>query len=122
MFYEYRFWKEWCDDQGRLWAEPLVFDSANDARKAHSGSMAWHWVGDKARPSVSDLYSIAYKEDPQTGKKREESRTSIQEGAVREYHEATLSGLRPSDERDKVLDALGQARKGKTAHSSDTPF
>ena len=122
MIYEYRFWKEWCDEQGRLWAEPLVFDSANDARKAHSGALAWHWVGDKVRPSVSNLYSISYKEDPQTGKKREDNRTSIQEGAAREYHEAALSGLREADERNKVLDALRSARKGKAADSEDTPF
>ena len=122
MFYEYRFWKEWCDEQGRLWAEPLVFDSANDARKAHSGAMEWHWVGDKVRPSVSNLYSIAYKEDPQTGKKREDNRTSIQDGAVREYHEATLSGLRASNDWNPLLNAPSPARSAAKQDRSDTPF
>jgi len=122
MIYEYRFWKEWCDEQGRLWAEPLVFDSATDARKAHSGAMSWHWVGDKARPSVSELYSIAYKEDPQTGKKREDNRTSIQDGAVREYHEATLPRVRPSSKRNAVPTSPATARTPTPKDGLDTPF
>ena len=122
MIYEYRFWKEWCDEQGRLWAEPLVFDSATDARKAHSGAMSWHWAGGKSRPSVSDLYSISYKEDVQTGKKREDNRTSIQDGAVREYHEATLSGVRASDDRNPVLTPPSPPRKAAKQDGFDTPF
>ena len=90
MIYQYRFWKEWNDTEGRLWAEPMTFESATDARKAHAGALSWHWVGEKNRPSVSDLYSVAFKEDPQTGKKREENRTVIQDGGTREYHETRL--------------------------------
>jgi len=93
MIYRFRFWHEWCDEKGRFWAEPHDFDSAVDARKAHRGAMTWHWVGDKVRPSVSDLYSVAYKEDSQTGKKREENRTVIQDGGQREYHSAKMKGL-----------------------------
>lgn len=90
MIYRFRFWKEWCDEQGRMWAEPLDFDAATDARRSHTAALGWHWCIDKVRPSVSDLYSVAFTEDPMTGKKREQSRTTIQEGAVREFHEATL--------------------------------
>jgi len=90
MIYRFRFWKEWNDTQGRLWAEPYDYDSAVEARKAHGNATTWLWVGDKQRPSVSDLYSVAFREDPQTGKKREENRTVILDGTRREYHHATL--------------------------------
>jgi hypothetical protein len=122
MMYEYRFWKEWCDEQGRLWAEPHVFDSAVDARKAHKGAMSWMWVGEKTRPSISNLYSIAYKEDPSTGKKREDNRTTIQDGAAREYHEATLSGVRQTNGRDTLRPAPAPARTPAAKDSNDTPF
>jgi hypothetical protein len=90
MIYRFRFWKEWNDAEGRLWAEPYDYDSAVDARKAHGNALAWFWADGKQRPSVSDLYSVAFKEDPQTGKKREENRTVVAEGSRREYHHATL--------------------------------
>ena len=122
MIYRFMFWKEWVDGKGRMWAEPYWFDTAADARRAHNGAKSFAWAGEKERPSVTDLYSIGYSEDPTTGKKREQQRTTIQEGEVRGYREAALSGLREADERDKVLDALGKARAGKTADSSDTPF
>jgi hypothetical protein len=122
MIYRFRFWKEWCDEQGRLWAEPHDFDSAVDARKAHSGALAWHWVGDKVRPSVSDLYSVAFKEDPQTGKKREENRTTIQDGGQRAYYEATLSGVRPSVGRDAVPDARSTPSQIAERAFGPTPF
>lgn len=122
MIYEYRFWKEWCDGQGRIWAEPYVYDSPVDARKSHKAAMSWMWVGDKSRPSVSDLYSIAYKEDPSTGKKREDNRTTIQHGAAREYHEATLSTVRPSDDRNTVPPSRGTSRAPAKQDGFDTPF
>jgi len=122
MIYRFRFWKEWCDEQGRIWAEPLDFDSAVDARKAHEGAMAWMWVGDKVRPSVSDLYSVAYREDPSTGAKREENRTTIQDGGQREYHEATLSRVRPSSERIEVPDTRGAVPPVKERGFNSTPF
>jgi hypothetical protein len=122
MIYEYRFWKEWCDEQGRLWAEPYVYDSSVDARKAHKGALAWQWCAGKVRPSVSDLYSIAFKEDPSTGKKREENRTTIQDGGQREYYEAALSGVRPSDRRVTVPAAPNAARPAAKPDSFDTPF
>ena len=122
MIYEFRFWKEWCDEEGRLWAEPYVFDASSDARRAHKGALGWDWVMDKQRPSVSDLFSIAYREDPVTGKKREESRTTIQDGGVREFHEATLSGLRETGERQPVSAARDTPRKVEKPRSFDTPF
>jgi hypothetical protein len=122
MIYRFRFWKEWCDEQGRLWAEPHDFDSAVDARKAHSGALAWHWVGDKVRPSVSDLYSVAFKEDPQTGKKREENRTTIQDGGQRAYYEATLSGVRKADRGDSLPPSFAAARTSAKPDSDVTPF
>jgi len=122
MIYRFRFWKEWCDEQGRIWAEPLDFDSAVDARKAHEGAMAWMWVGDKVRPSVSDLYSVAYREDPSTGAKREENRTTIQDGGQREYHEATLPRVRPSSKRIEVPAPHATARTSAKPDSDATPF
>jgi hypothetical protein len=122
MIYRFRFWKEWCDEQGRFWAEPLDFDSAVDARKAHRGAMSWHWVGDKVRPSVSDLYSVAFKEDPQTGKKREENRTVIQDGAHRDYYEATLPDVRTASERPEVPHTRGVTPPAAKPSAADTPF
>ena len=122
MIYRFRFWHEWCDESGRLWAEPHDFDSAVDARKAHTGALQWMWAGDKARPSVSDLYSVAFREDPDTGKKREENRTVIQDGGQREYHEATLSGVRPSSERIEVPAPFAAARTSAKPDSDATPF
>ena len=90
MIYRFRYWTEWCDDKGRMWAEPHDYDSSVEARKAHASSLAFMWAYDMQRPSVSDLYSIAFTEDPDTGKKREQNRTSIQDGARREFHAATL--------------------------------
>jgi hypothetical protein len=122
MIYQFRFWKEWCDEQGRMWAEPLSFDSSVDARRSHEAALGWHWVGDKVRPSVSSLYSIAFLEDPVTGKKREQNRTIIGEGGRREYHEATLSGLRPSGDRVTLPATHSPARAGKKQDGNDTPF
>ena len=122
MIYEYRFWTEWCDDQGRLWAEPHIFDAATEARRAHKNALGFDWVLDKQRPSVSDLYSIAYKEDPVTGKKREENRSIIQDGGMRGFHEATLSGLRKTSEREPVPVARDTPRKVEESRSFDTPF
>ena len=122
MIYEFRFWKEWCDEEGRLWAEPYVFDAPTDARRSHKGALGWDWAGGKNRPSVSDLYSIAYKEDPSTGKKREESRTTIQDGGVREFHEAALSGVRATDHRNAVPPPPKPARTPTKQDGFDTPF
>ena len=122
MIYEFRFWTEWCDDKGRFWAEPWVFDAAAEARRSHKGALGWHWAAGKVRPSVSDLYSIAYSEDPATGKKREENRTVIQDGAMREFHEATLSGLRSADDGKQVPGASSTPRPGTKPDSFDTPF
>jgi hypothetical protein len=122
MIYQFRFWKEWCDEQGRIWAEPLDFDSAQDARAAHNGAMSWMWVGGKLRPSVSDLYSVAFSEDPVSGKKREQSRTTIQDGGRREYHEAALSGVRPSGGRDPVPDPRGSTPAVKERGFDSPPF
>ena len=122
MIYRFRFWKEWCDEQGRFWAEPYDFDSSVDARSAHKGAMQWHWVSDQVRPSVSDLYSVAFKEDPQTGKKREENRTTIADGGRREYHEAALSGVRNTNGRDTLPDAQQAARTSAEQDRDDTPF
>jgi len=122
MIYRFRFWKEWCDEQNRLWAEPLDFDTAQDARTAHNGAMSWMWVGKKLRPSVSDLYSVAFSEDPVTGKKREQSRTTIQDGGRREYHEATLSGVRASGRRDTVPDARSAVSAAEERGIDSTPF
>jgi hypothetical protein len=90
MIYRFRYWTEWCDDKGRMWAEPHDYDSSVEARKAHTSSLAFMWAHNMQSPSVSDLYSIAVTEDPDTGKKREQNRTSIQDGARREFHAATL--------------------------------
>jgi hypothetical protein len=122
MIYRFRFWKEWCDEQGRMWAEPHDSDSAVDARKAHTGAMSWMWVGDKVRPSVSDLYSVAFAEDPVTGKKREQSRTTIQDGGRREYHEAALSGVRSSGDGGEVSDARRAVQAVKERGFDGTPF
>ena len=122
MIYQFRFWKEWCDEQGRMWAEPLSFDSSVDARRSHEAALGWHWVGDKVRPSVSSLYSIAFLEDPVTGKKREQNRTIIGEGGRREYHEATLSGLRPAGDRGTVPVSRGVTPPAKKRDRDGTPF
>jgi hypothetical protein len=122
MIYRFRFWKEWCDEQGRLWAEPMDFDTAQDARAAHNGAMSWMWVGKKLRPSVSDLYSVAFSEDPTTGKKREQSRTTIQDGGRREYHEATLSGVRPAGSGDTLSDARRAVSPPAERGFDSTPF
>ena len=122
MIYHYRFWKEWIDEQGRLWAEPCDYDNASDARRIHTAAMGWVWAEGKLRPSVSDLYSVAFKEDPVTGKKREENRTTIQDGATRGFHEATLSGLRSADDGKQVSGASGTPRPGTKPDSFDTPF
>jgi hypothetical protein len=71
---------------------------------------------------VSELYSIAYKEDPDTGKKREENRTAIQDGGQREYHEATLPRVRPSDSRDTLPAPSDEARPAAKQDGFDTPF
>jgi hypothetical protein len=122
MIYRFRFWKEWNDAEGRLWAEPYDYESSVDARKAHGNAMGWFWADGKNRPSVSDLYSVAFKEDPQTGRKREENRTVIADGGRREYHEATLSGVRPSGERDTVPASHAAARTSAKQDSDATPF
>lgn len=122
MIYHYRFWKEWIDEQGRLWAEPCDYDNASDARRIHTAAMGWVWAEGKLRPSVSDLYSVAFKEDPVTGKKREENRTTIQDGATRGFHEATLSGLRPTDQRNTMPPTFTTARTPAKPDRYDTPF
>jgi hypothetical protein len=122
MIYRFRFWKEWCDEQGRFWAEPYDMDSSVDARRAHNAALAWDWVGDKVRPSVSDLYSIAFKEDPVTGKKREENRITIADGGRREYHEATLPRVRTSGKRDTLPASHATPRTPAKQDSDDTPF
>jgi hypothetical protein len=122
MIYQFRFWKEWCDEQGRMWAEPYSFDSSVDARRSHEAALGWQWVQDKVRPSVSALYSVAFAEDPATGKKREQNRTIIAESGRREYHEATLSGVRPTVRRVEVPIAHGPARAGQKQDGNDTPF
>jgi len=122
MIYTFRFWTEWCDEQGRLWAEPYEFDTSTDARRAHKGALGWAWTTGKHRPSVSNLYSVAFKEDPVTGKKREENRTTIQEGGAREYHEAALFGVRPADNRNPLPPAPDTTRTAKEPDRFDTPF
>lgn len=123
MLYEFTFWKEWCDAEGRLWGEPHVFDSVTDARKSHAGALTWHWCGkDISRPSVSDLISVSFREDPATGKKREESRIRIADGGLRGFYEATLSGVRPSGGGNTVQPARSPVRAGAEQDSNDTPF
>ena len=122
MIYRFRFWKEWCDTQGRFWAEPYDFDSPVDARNAHRNALAWDWVSEEVRPSVSDLYSVAFKEDPQTGKKREESRITIQDGGQREYYEATLPRVRESGDGVKVSGARRPTPPVKERGFDSTPF
>lgn len=97
MIYQFRFWKEWCDEQGRFWAEPYTFDTPTDARRCHDAALGWHWCGDKLRPSVSDLVSTAFVEDPSTGKKRAENSTTIKDGATREYHSPSLTDRHPTE-------------------------
>lgn len=122
MIYRFRFWKEWCDEQGRMWAEPYSTDTSSDARREHAAAMGWHWCQGKEHPSVSDLMSIAYVEDPTTGKKREQNRTRIADGGAREYHEATLSGLRSADRGNPVPDAQRPSRAEAPKDGFDTPF
>jgi hypothetical protein len=122
MIYRFRFWKEWTDQQGRLWAEPYEFDSPVDGRKAHKAALAWDWAKNRQLPSVSDLYSTAYTEDPVTGKKREENRTSIQDGGKREHHASALPGLRSSGERQPVPDAHPVAPAAAERRFDSTPF
>lgn len=101
MIYQFRFWKEWCDKEGRLWAEPYTFETPTDARRSHDAALGWHWCEGKLRPSVSDLVSTAFVEDPTTGKKRAENSTTIKDGATREYHEATLTASQPAGRRER---------------------
>jgi len=122
MIYQFRFWKEWLDEHGRMWAEPTVVDSVGDARAAHKAALSWHWAHNLLAPSVSDLYSISFSEDVSTGAKREENRTCIATGGKREYHEAALSGVRPSGERDTVPTAPAPLRKAAAKDGFNTPF
>ena len=76
----YEFWHEWVLETGQFYADSHHFESVAEARKAHRLSLAYHWAHGKLRPSVSDLYAIAYTKDEKTGLGRRDSMISIAEG------------------------------------------
>ncbi len=76
----YEFWHEWVLETGQFYAEPHHFDSVAEARKAHRSALAFDWAHGKHRPSVSDLYAIAYTKDEQTGRGRRDSSIAIADG------------------------------------------
>ena len=78
----YTFHTEWCADEGQLYADAHHFDAAGEARSAHKNAMEFHWAGDKARPSVTDLYAVTLDTDDATGKSVAVSRDIIADGKV----------------------------------------
>lgn len=86
----YRFHTEWCADAGQFFAHRHDFDRVTDARTAHRAALAFDWATGKHRPSVSDLYAITTDRDETTGRTSTFGSDSIQTGAARREHQATM--------------------------------
>jgi hypothetical protein len=86
----YRFHTEWCENAGQFYGDRHDFDRVSDARNAHNAALAFAWATDKLRPSVSDLYAVTIDKDETTGRTSVYGTDSIQDGARREFRQASM--------------------------------